>query len=171
MRQEVSILSQLHHDNLAKLCGVRITSIIPGTTPMICLLLELASKSSLRDVLKKYKAAKMLLEPLTLKTTICQVWWIFISSLLILIHLYIYNKHLSSNSLNCLANHIIIGLELQALFEITYHKLYCQSFIIKVSSYRSQQLVSVCFYCSLFPIPVEYSWKYLNETWQADSWL
>ena len=73
VRQEVSILSRLHHDNIAKLCGVRTTPIISGTTPMICLLLELASKSSLRDVLKKYKAAKLLLEPVTLKTTICQV--------------------------------------------------------------------------------------------------
>ena len=73
VRQEVSILSRLHHDNLAKLCGVRTTPIIPGTTPMICLMLELASKSSLRDVLKKYKAANLLLEPVTLKTTIYQV--------------------------------------------------------------------------------------------------
>ena len=73
VRQEVSILSRLHHDNLAKLCGVRTTPIIQGTTPMICLMLELASKSSLRDVLKKYRAAKLLLEPVTLKATICQV--------------------------------------------------------------------------------------------------
>ena len=73
VRQEVSILSKLHHDNLAKLCGVRITPIIPGTTPMICLLLELASKSSLRDVLKKYKAANVLMEPSTLTVTIRQV--------------------------------------------------------------------------------------------------
>ena len=73
VRQEVSILSRLHHNNLAKLCGVRTTPIIPGTTPMICLMLELASKSSLRDVLKKYKANNSLLEPITLKTTICQV--------------------------------------------------------------------------------------------------
>lgn len=41
---------------------------------MICLMLELASESSLRDVLKKYKAAKLFLEPVTLKTTICQVY-------------------------------------------------------------------------------------------------
>ena len=73
VRQEVSILSRLHHDNLAKLCGVRTTPIIPGTTPMICLMLELASKSSLRDVLKKYKAVKLLLESVTLRISICQV--------------------------------------------------------------------------------------------------
>ena len=73
VRQEVSILSKLHHDNLAKLCGVRTTPIIGGTTVMICLLLELAPKSSLRDVLKQYRAAKILLEPVTLKTTINQV--------------------------------------------------------------------------------------------------
>ena len=72
VRQEVSILSSLHHDNLIELQGVRIDPFIQGTTPMIFLMLELASKS-LRDVLKKYKAAKLLLEPLTLKTTICQV--------------------------------------------------------------------------------------------------
>lgn len=74
VRQEVSILSRLHHDSLAKLCGVRTAPIIPGSAPMIFLLLELASKSSLRDVLKKYGAVKLLLEPLTLKTTIRQVW-------------------------------------------------------------------------------------------------
>ena len=73
VRQEVSILSKLHHDNLAKLCGVRTTSIIPGTTAMICLLLELASKSSLRDILKKYRAFKLCLEPATLRITISQV--------------------------------------------------------------------------------------------------
>ena len=73
VRQEVSILSRLHHDNLAKLCGVHITPIISGTTPMICLLLELAQESNLREVLKRYKAAKLLLEPVTLKATICQV--------------------------------------------------------------------------------------------------
>ena len=78
VRQEVSILSKLHHDNLAKLCGVRTTPIIGGTTAMICLLLELASKSSLRDVLKQYRAAKILLEPVTLKTTINQVCYIII---------------------------------------------------------------------------------------------
>ena len=72
--QEVSVLSRLHHYNVAKLCGVRTTPIIPGTTPMICLLLELTSKCSLRDVLKKYRAAKLLLEPVTLKATICQVY-------------------------------------------------------------------------------------------------
>ena len=85
VRQEVSILSRLHHDNLAKLCGVRTSPIIPGTTPMICLILELASKSSLRDVLKKYRAAKLLLEPVTLKTTICQVTF---SKLLCIITVY-----------------------------------------------------------------------------------
>ena len=74
VRQEVSILSRLRHDNLAKLCGVRTAPIIPGSSPMIFLLLELASKSSLRDVLKKYRAVKLLLEPVTLKTTIKQVW-------------------------------------------------------------------------------------------------
>ena len=73
VRQEVSILSRLRHDHLAKLCGVRTTSIIPGSSPMICLMLELASKSSLRDVLKKYKAANVYLEPTTLKITLCQV--------------------------------------------------------------------------------------------------
>ena len=73
VRQEVSILSRLHHDNLAKLCGVRTTSIISGTTPTICLLLELAQESNLREVLKRYRAAKLLLEPVTLKATICQV--------------------------------------------------------------------------------------------------
>ena len=72
VRQEVSILSRLHHDNLTKLHGVHINSVIPGTTPMIFLMLELAS-SSLRNVLKKYKTANMLIKPLTLKTTICQV--------------------------------------------------------------------------------------------------
>jgi len=74
VRQEVSILSKLHHDNLTKLCGVRTTPIIQGTTSMICLMLELASKRSLRDVLKRYRNAKRLLEPSTLKTTICQVY-------------------------------------------------------------------------------------------------
>ena len=74
VRQEVSILSSLHHDNLTELKGVRIAPIIQGTTPMIFLMLELAYKNSLRDVLKKYKAAKVLLEPETLKTTICQVY-------------------------------------------------------------------------------------------------
>lgn len=74
VRQEVSILSRLHHNNLAKLCGVRTTPIVPGTTPMICLLLELASKRSLRDVLKTYRSVKLLLEPTTLKVTICQVY-------------------------------------------------------------------------------------------------
>ena len=73
VRQEVSILSKLHHDNLTKLCGVRTTPIITGTTSMICLMLELASKRSLRDVLKRYRNGKRLLEPATLKATICQV--------------------------------------------------------------------------------------------------
>ena len=74
VRQEVSILSKLNHDNLTKLCGVRTTPIIQGATSMICLMLELASKRSLRDVLKQYRNAKRLLEPITLKTTICQVY-------------------------------------------------------------------------------------------------
>ena len=74
VRQEVSILSSLHHENLTKLQGVRIAPIIQGTTPMIFLMLELASKRSLRVVLKEYKAVKVLLEPLTLKTTIYQVY-------------------------------------------------------------------------------------------------
>jgi len=73
VRQEVSILSKLRHDNLTKLCGVRTTPIIQGTTSMICLMLELASKRSLKYVLKQYKNAKRLLEPITLKTTIYQV--------------------------------------------------------------------------------------------------
>lgn len=73
VRQEVSILSKLDHDNLTRLCGVRSMPIVKGTTSMICLMLELASKRSLRDVLKRYKNARRLLEPVTLKTTICQV--------------------------------------------------------------------------------------------------
>lgn len=66
IRQEVSFLSNLEHQNLTKLCGVR-------TSPYMCLMLELAPKKSLRAILKEYKECALALEPLTLKNTALQV--------------------------------------------------------------------------------------------------
>ena len=66
IRQEVAFLSTLEHANLTQLCGVR-------TNPYMCLLLELAPKKSLRAMLKEYRDADVVLEPLTLKNTTMQV--------------------------------------------------------------------------------------------------
>ena len=66
IRQEVAILANLNHPNLTELCGVR-------THPHMCLLLELAPKTSLTAVLKEYKECNFVLEPLTLKTSVVQV--------------------------------------------------------------------------------------------------
>lgn len=66
IRQEVSFLSNLEHQNLTKLLGVR-------TNPYMCLVLELAPKKSLRAILKEYKECLLTLEPLTLKNTALQV--------------------------------------------------------------------------------------------------
>ena len=66
IRQEVSFLAVLDHPNLTKLCGVR-------TSPYMCLLLELAPHGSLQHMLKVYKKCEVVLEPMTLKTSIYQV--------------------------------------------------------------------------------------------------
>ncbi len=66
IRQEVAFLSVLEHPNLTELCGVR-------TSPYMSLLLELAPKKSLREMLKEYKECNLVLEPLTLKNTTWQV--------------------------------------------------------------------------------------------------
>ncbi len=66
IRQEVAFLSHLDHPNLTKLCGVRFN-------PCMCLLLELAPKGSLYDVLKEYRKCAVVLEPGTLKNTALQV--------------------------------------------------------------------------------------------------
>ena len=66
IRQEVAILANLTHPNLTELYGVR-------THPHMCLLLELAPKKSLRAMLKVYKECKVVMEPLTLKTSAIQV--------------------------------------------------------------------------------------------------
>ena len=73
VRQEVSYLSKLQHDNLTKFYGVRTTPIIEGATSIICLMFELR-KQNVRDVLKQYRNTKRMLEPVTQKITICQVW-------------------------------------------------------------------------------------------------
>ena len=72
VRQEVSYLSKLQHDNLTKFYGVRTTPIMQGATSITCLMFELA-KQNIRDVLKQYRNVKRTLEPVTLKNTICQV--------------------------------------------------------------------------------------------------
>ena len=66
IRQEIAILANLNHPNLTELCGVR-------THPHMCLLLELAPKTSLRAMLKQYKECNLVLEPLTLKTSAVQI--------------------------------------------------------------------------------------------------
>ena len=76
IRKEVSFLSKLDHQNVAKLCGVR-------TSPYLCLVLELA-KQSLRGVLKEYKACSVVLEPLTLKETALQVCYTAMFTIMIL---------------------------------------------------------------------------------------
>lgn len=66
IRQEVSFLSNLDHQHLTKLYGVR-------TSPYMCLVLELAPKKNLRAILMEYKECGVALEPLTLKNTTLQV--------------------------------------------------------------------------------------------------
>ena len=67
IRQEVSILAVLDHHNLTKLCGARVS-------PHMCLLLELAPRGSLRGMLKEYKKHAAMLEPVTLQSSIDQVY-------------------------------------------------------------------------------------------------
>ena len=66
IRQEVSFLSSLDHDNIAKLCGVKMQ-------PTMCLLLELAPKKALRTLLKEYQLHSLVLEPLTIQQCALQV--------------------------------------------------------------------------------------------------
>ena len=66
IRQEVAFLSTLSHPHLTELVGVR-------THPYMCLLLELAPKKSLRNLIKEYRDEGIVLEPLTLKNTVMQV--------------------------------------------------------------------------------------------------
>ena len=68
IRQEISFLSNLDHQNLTKLCGVR-------TTPYMCLMLELAKKS-LRGIVDEYRDASVVMEPLTLTSTALQVYYL-----------------------------------------------------------------------------------------------
>ena len=66
IRQEVSFLALLNHDNLTRLVGVR-------TSPYMCLMLELAPQGSLSKALKVYKKYDLVLEPVTLQLSISQV--------------------------------------------------------------------------------------------------
>ena len=66
IRQEVAFLSNLKHDHVTRLYGVR-------SSPHLCLLLELAPRRSLRVMLTRYRDCAAVLEPLTLKKTALQV--------------------------------------------------------------------------------------------------
>ena len=65
IRREVLFYSNLHHDNLTQLCGVR-------TNPFM-LLMELAPLGCLSSILKQYRTANSVLAPPVLKESMCQV--------------------------------------------------------------------------------------------------
>ena len=66
VRKEVSFLAKLKHNHLTKLVGV-------ATSPRVCMVLELAPKGSLRDILKEYNKSGNPLLPLTMKMCAEQV--------------------------------------------------------------------------------------------------
>ena len=68
IRQEVAFLSNLKHDHVTRLYGVR-------SSPHLCLLLELAPRRSLRVMLTRYRNCAAVLEPLTLKKAALQVYF------------------------------------------------------------------------------------------------